>query len=97
MWIKLGNEYLNLSQVIRVRFTKAFRSGHEDLAAEVETLIRGELQIFTRYRGAEAVALQDALGRQTLEAAPARSSNAQASAAPVGQALAATLHDIKVT
>lgn len=65
MWVKLGNEYLNLDQVIRVRFNKTFRAGQDELAAEVEGLIKGELQIFTRYRGAEAATLHAVLTRQT--------------------------------
>ena len=65
MWIKLGNEYLNLDQIIRIRFSKAFRAGEEDWAAELETLINGEIHTFTRYRGAEALALHAALAPGT--------------------------------
>jgi hypothetical protein len=61
MWIKLGQEYLNLDQIIRIRFSKAFRAGQEEWAAELETLINGEIHTFTRYRGAEALALHSAL------------------------------------
>jgi len=61
MWIKLGQEYLNLDQIIRIRFSKAFRAGQEEWAAELETLINGEVHTFTRYRGAEAIALYAAL------------------------------------
>jgi hypothetical protein len=61
MWIKLGQEYLNLDQIIRIRFSKAFRAGQEEWAAELETLINGEIHTFTRYRGAEAIALHAAL------------------------------------
>ncbi|GEM_PF-6616350 len=98
MWVKLGNEYLNLDQVVRVRFNKAFRNGQEDWAAEVETLIKGEVQIFTRYRGAEAAALQAVL-------APSAGTSSTGSglhvieglvAARAGHSLANTLHDIKV-
>lgn len=95
MWIKLGHECLNLDQVLRVRFNKSFRGGQEECSAEVEALIKGELQIVTRYRGAEATALQALLtahsgpggGVQVLEAV----------GAPHGcQSLANTVHDIKV-
>ena len=62
MWIRLGNEYLNLSQVLRVRFNRGWKNGNEELVAEVEALIRGEVQVFTRYRGADATALHAIVG-----------------------------------
>lgn len=54
MWIQLGNEYLNLDHVIRMRFTKGWKNGQEEIVAEVEGLIKGDVQVFTRYRGREA-------------------------------------------
>lgn len=96
MWVKLGNEYLNLDQVVRIRFAKSFRNGQEEWSAEVESLIKGEIQIFTRYRGAEANALQTVLapqsgrsnaGMHVLEGLPTPHG---------GHALSNTLHDIKV-
>jgi hypothetical protein len=61
MWVKLGEDYLNLDHVARVRFSHSWKNGHEDLAAEVEVLIGGVMQGLTRYRGTEARALQTAL------------------------------------
>jgi hypothetical protein len=96
MWIKLGNEYLNLDQVIRVRFNKAFRGGQEEWAAEVETLVKGEVQAFTRYRGAEALALQQVLATRTAESEGAVAVHApEAVQAPhATQALANTVPDV---
>jgi hypothetical protein len=90
MWVKLGNEYLNLDQVVRVRFNKTFRAGQDEWAAEVEGLIKGELQIFTRYRGPEAAALHAILCSQTAPAAPAHPSEPAV-------ALTNTVHDLKIT
>jgi hypothetical protein len=61
MWAKLGTDYLNLGQIIRVRFSRAFKNNREEVAAEVEALIKGEIQIFTRYRGGDAEQLLAAL------------------------------------
>ena len=98
MWVKLGNEYLNLDQVVRVRFNKAFRNGQEEWAAEVETLIKGELQIFTRYRGAEANALQAVLAPVAGKSAPGFGGQTiQGLAGPhAGSPMVNTLHDIKM-
>ena len=94
MWLKLGNEFLNLDQVVRIRFNKGFRGGQEELAAELETLIKGELQILTRYRGAEAVALQAALAGPADKSAPP---DVEAGAAPpAGHAPGHTPHDVKL-
>lgn len=54
MWIKLGNDLLNLDHVVRVRFNKGWKAGQEELVAELDGLIRGEVQTFVRYRGADA-------------------------------------------
>jgi len=54
MWVRLGNEFLNLDHVVRVRVNKAWKNGQEDVQAEIETKIKGEVQVFTRYRGTEA-------------------------------------------
>jgi hypothetical protein len=61
MWIKLGNEIINLNQILRIKFTKTWKNGQDELAAEVECLIKGEIQVFTRYRGADAEKLQAAV------------------------------------
>jgi hypothetical protein len=70
MWAKLGSDYLNLGQVIRVRFNRAFKNNKEEVAAEVEALIHGEIQVFTRYRGVEAENLLAALDSACREATP---------------------------
>ena len=55
MWLKLNSEYLNLAHVVRIRFNKGWKNGQEELVAELEYFSpKGELQVFTRYRGGEA-------------------------------------------
>jgi hypothetical protein len=61
MWLKLGNEHLNLDHVVRVRFTKGWRNGQDELVAEVEGFIKGEVQVFTRYRNRDAELLLNVL------------------------------------
>ncbi|MBM4073036.1 MAG: hypothetical protein FJ271_29550 [Planctomycetes bacterium] len=68
MWIKLGNEHLNLDHVVRVRFNRGWKNGQEDLIAEVEVHIKGEVQVFARYRGDEAATLQAVFQHQSDEA-----------------------------
>lgn len=64
MWIQLGSEFLNLDHVIRMRFTKGWKNGQEEHVAELEGLIKGDVQVFTRYRGQEAVVLRSIMERQ---------------------------------
>jgi hypothetical protein len=75
MWVKLGEDYLNLNQVVRVRFSRGWKSGHEEVSAEVEAAVNGVIQGLTRYRGREAEALQAVLGGvpTALSAVPATS------------------------
>lgn len=62
MFVRIGQEMLNLDHVVRVRFGTAFRNGREELSAEVEGLSpRGELTALTRYKGEEARILREAL------------------------------------
>lgn len=62
MFVRLGQDMLNLDHVVRVRFGTAFRNGREELSAEVEGLSpRGELATLTRYKGEEARLLRAAL------------------------------------
>jgi hypothetical protein len=61
MWLKLGNEHLNLDHVVRVRFNKGWKNGQDELVAEVEGFVKGEVQIFTRYRNRDAEVLQNVL------------------------------------
>ena len=51
MWIKLGGEYLNLDHIVRVRFNTGWKNGLEEVVAELEAFVRGDLAIVTRYRG----------------------------------------------
>jgi hypothetical protein len=61
MWLKLSGEFLNLGHVLRARFSKGWKNGQEEWLAEVEALVQGEIQVFCRYRGADAAKLMDAL------------------------------------
>jgi hypothetical protein len=61
MWLKLGNEHLNLDHVVRVRFNKGWKNGQDELVAEVEGFIKGEVQVFTRYRNRDAELLMNVL------------------------------------
>jgi len=98
MWVKLGADYLNLDHVVRVRFNKGWKNGNEEIIAEVEGMIKGEVQIFTRYRSHDAEVLQAALATQlnvddlvlasTLAAAPSLAGNG------VSSSTTNTLHDL---
>jgi hypothetical protein len=68
MWVKLSTDYLNLGEVLRVRFNRAMKNGRDEVVAEVEALIKGELQIMTRVRGADAERIQAVLDRHAQEA-----------------------------
>jgi hypothetical protein len=69
MWVKLGNEYLNLHHIIRVRFSKSWTRDGDCLVAEVETQVNGEVKQFIRYRGSDADVLQSVLAGQALPTA----------------------------
>lgn len=89
MWVKLTGEYVNLQHVIRVRATKGFRNGQEEWVVELEGVVKGELQFFTRYRGVDAEILLNALNQ-------ARSREEPMTATVTGQALTGTVHDVKI-
>jgi hypothetical protein len=61
MWIKLTSEYVNLGHIVRVRANKSFKNGHEEWAVELEGIIKGQLQYFTRFRGVDAEIVVHAL------------------------------------
>lgn len=63
MWVQVGNEYLNLNHVSRVRFSDAWKHSAKYLVAEIETLHQGETRLFTRVRGQDAETLREALHR----------------------------------
>lgn len=101
MWVKLGSEHLNLDHVVRVRFNKGWKNGQEDLVAEVEGFVKGEVQVFARYRGREAAILHAAVERQSamIEAdlgEPSRVSDRVdlVPAAAPGQSNTNTIHDM---
>ncbi len=101
MWIKLGNEHLNLNHVVRVRFNRGWKNGQEDLVAEIEGLIKGEVQVFARYRGAEAAILQALFENQSQEYAGQLAVNPATTGLPslsnVGaqnQSATPTMHDM---
>jgi hypothetical protein len=100
MWVKLGHEYLNLDHVVRVKFNKGWKNGQEELVAEVEAMVKGEVQIFTRYRGAESATLQALLQPRlmTLEPAVVGSAGAatQEGSLNASHPMATTLHDVKL-
>jgi len=92
MWLKLTGEYVNLDHIVRVKVSKVFKNGHEEHAVEMEGIVKGELQYFTRYRGIDAEIVLHALNiHSRLEPVPA----ANGVIAP-HQATTNTLHDIKI-
>lgn len=91
MWIKLDNDLLNLDHVIRIRFATGWKNGAEELVAELEGWVKGEVQVFTRYRGAAARKLQDCL------TAPVNKSRDVFATAPeLSRAMSNTLHDVQL-
>jgi hypothetical protein len=66
MWIRLGNEHLNLDHIVRVRFNKGWKNGIEEWVAEVESFVKGEIQVFARYRNRDADVLLAALQNQDI-------------------------------
>ncbi len=72
MWVKLDNEFVNLDNVTRIKFTRGWKNDSGYLVAELETLTNGEIRIFTRYRSPEAEVLQAILlGQESAAQAPA--------------------------
>jgi hypothetical protein len=70
MWAKLREDYLNLSQIMRVRFCRSWKNGREELTAEVEAVINGVVQALMRYRGREAESLHAALNQDAVAEQP---------------------------
>ena len=92
MWLKLTGEFLNLDHIVRVKVSKAFKNGQEENVVEMEGIVKGELQYFTRYRGIDADVVLHALNiHSRLERVP----TANNVGAP-HQANTATLHDVKI-
>jgi len=93
MFVQLSNDFLNLAHVVRVRFNAGFKNGAQELVAEIEGLVKGEVQILTRYRGADADRLKALLQRQT----PAPCAVAPAAVAhPSVSAVRETLHELAI-
>jgi hypothetical protein len=96
MWIKLAGEYINLDHIVRVRANKSFKNGHEEWAVELEGIIKGELQYFTRYRGIDAEIVVHALEIYSrLEPRPVPADAGASTGAP-HQATTSTVHDVKI-
>ena len=94
MWLKLTGEYVNLDHIVRVKVSKTAKNGQTEFAVELEGIVKGELQYFTRYRGIDAELVIHALEIQSrLEPAPA--SNSEALGGP-HQAQKNTVHDVKI-
>ena len=88
MWIKLTGEYVNLDHIVRVKASKSFKAGLEEWVVELEGIIKGELQYFTRYRGVDAEIVLHALNiHSQLEPTPPRGANTSG---------INTIHDVKV-
>jgi hypothetical protein len=81
---------------LRVRFSKGFRAGHEEWSAEVEGLIKGELQIFTRYRGPEAAALHALLSGQANKTVTVIRETEPVLCGAVAAPTTNTVHDLKL-
>jgi hypothetical protein len=94
MWIKLTGEYVNLDHIVRVRAAKSFKNGQEEWAVELEGIIKGELQYFTRYRGIDAEIVVHAL--EICSRHEPRPAPADASTSAAQQATTSTVHDVKI-
>ncbi len=77
MWLKLGEEFLNLHHVVRISFSTGWKNDREELVAQVEGYVRGNIEGLARYRGAEAQALRAYIGEMSYE--PKATSSLQAS------------------
>ena len=94
MWIKLTGEYVNLDHIVRVRASKSFKNGEPEAVVELEGIINGELQYFTRYRGIDAEIVLHALEiHSRLEPIPADVANGTSGP---HQAQKNTVHDVKI-
>jgi len=92
MWVKLTGEFVNLDHIVRVRANKSFKNGQDEWVVELEGIIKGELQYFTRYRGVDAEIVIHALEiHSRLE--PVITG---ASANGAHQANKNTVHDVKI-
>jgi hypothetical protein len=91
MWIKLGSEHLNLDHVVRIRFNAALKNGQEELVAELEAFVDGEIQVFCRYRGPQAEKL-----RSLLHSPSATGGESRAASPVLAQASTNTLHDLQL-
>jgi hypothetical protein len=99
MWVKLGNEHLNLDQVVRIRFNKGWKNGVEEWVAEVESFVKGDIQVFARYRNRDADILLAAMQNQDIPVevpVPVPVSSAKDPLAPFMPAHSTTntLHDV---
>jgi hypothetical protein len=92
MWIKLTGEYVNLDHLVRVRANKSFKNGQEEWVVELEGIIKGELQYFTRYRGIDAEIVVHALEIHSRQEPTPAAADANAP----HQASKNTLHDVKI-
>ena len=96
MWIRLTGEYINLGHIVRVRANKTFKNGHEEWAVELEGIVKGELQYFTRYRGIDAEIIVHALETHSrLEPRPIPGDGRASTGAP-NQATTTTVHDVNI-
>jgi hypothetical protein len=98
MWIKLTGEYINLDHIVRVRANKTFKNGQEEWVVELEGIIKGELQYFTRYRGIDAQTVVHALeihARIEPRPVPADAGAGACTGAP-HQATTSTVHDVNI-
>jgi len=94
MWIKLTGEYINLDHIVRVRANKSFKNGQEEWAVELEGILKGELQYFTRYRGIDAEIVVHAL--EICSRHEPRGAPADASTSAAQQATTSTVHDVNI-
>ena len=94
MWLKLTGEFLNLDHIVRAKVSKVFKNAQEEHVVELEGIVKGELQYFTRYRGIDADVVLHALNiHSRLEPTPV--GHGTGSGAP-HHANTNTLHDIKI-
>jgi len=92
MWIKLSTEYVNLAHILRVRASRSFRNGQDEWVVELEGVVKGELQFFTRFRGSDAEILLKALDQTRVKPQPVAAS-AEAS---LPQGTVTTVHDVVI-
>jgi hypothetical protein len=95
MWVTIGSEVLNLDHIVRIRFHRTFKNGKDDLCAEVDALVKGEVQTFVRYRGAEAEHLQ-AMVQAKVRHGSYEGPGKEAMEQGLGQSMAGTIADMKI-